>query len=373
MNRASNSPSLLDRYSNQPDAQCIAHSGNGFKAWVRILSQCFIQRFAGDTGSLGYFGHTTGAGDVDTTAIPAYPVETLKSCGGSRPSAVIAGFFMPRIWPSHGRVDNGDYKTGYAGNTRGGSTRPRVTPGHQLSTGDRFNSELVEAIMPNTAQGASAPVVFNFDTNPVRSMLITDQPWFVASDVCNALGYSDVSMTVRKLDEDERGTSLIGTPSGDQNMLIVNESGLYSLVLRSRKPEARRFKKWITSEVLPTIRKTGGYQIRQPQALPAIDYPMAKWLGMNPWMRHAQNPIPNRDGKGITITASMMFCDDYRSPIRELLDNLANEGINVDACRNELVCLRLLLSDLHHDFQKIQALLSFSLDSKVQLSMGDRS
>lgn len=83
------------------------------------------------------------------------------------------------------------------------------------------------------------------------------EPWFVAKDVCDVLGTE--TRDVRKvLDADEVDTIHIGNRGGRPS-LIINESGLYSLILRSRKPEAKRFKKWITSEVLPAIRKTGGY------------------------------------------------------------------------------------------------------------------
>lgn len=103
-------------------------------------------------------------------------------------------------------------------------------------------------------------VPFDFDGNAVR--VITDNagaPWFVAADVCAALGISRTDDGVSRLDDDEKGTGSIRTPGGDQQMTTVNESGLYSLVLGSRKPEAKRFKKWVTSEVLPAIRKTGAY------------------------------------------------------------------------------------------------------------------
>src|SRR5690606_9171542 len=106
-----------------------------------------------------------------------------------------------------------------------------------------------------------APTAFSFDSHSIRTLDRNGEIWFVAADVCNALDYADVSMTVRKLDADEKGTSSICTPSGDQNMLIINESGLYSLILTSRKPEAKRFKKWVTAEVLPAIRNTGRYTL----------------------------------------------------------------------------------------------------------------
>lgn len=82
---------------------------------------------------------------------------------------------------------------------------------------------------------------------------------FVAKDICNVLDLSDVSMSVSRLDDDEKGTNTICTPGGNQEMIVVNEPGLYNLILRSRKPEAKQFKRWITHEVLPAIRKTGMY------------------------------------------------------------------------------------------------------------------
>lgn len=93
----------------------------------------------------------------------------------------------------------------------------------------------------------------------VRAVTLEGEPWFVAADVCRALGLGNSSMAVSKLDEDEKGISLIDTLGGEQKLGIVSESGLYALVLSSRKPEAKAFKRWITHEVIPSIRKTGGY------------------------------------------------------------------------------------------------------------------
>lgn len=85
------------------------------------------------------------------------------------------------------------------------------------------------------------------------------EPWFIAVDVCRAL---DISRTqTRRLDDDEKGVHLTHTPSGDQEMTIINEPGLYTLVLGSRKPEAKVFKRWITHEVLPSIRQNGYYAL----------------------------------------------------------------------------------------------------------------
>ncbi len=84
-------------------------------------------------------------------------------------------------------------------------------------------------------------------------------PWFVAKDVCGVLGIAKTDTSVALLDDDEKGSHTVGTPGGPQEMQVISESGLYSLILRSRKPEAKRFKRWLTHEVLPSIRKTGGY------------------------------------------------------------------------------------------------------------------
>ena len=91
----------------------------------------------------------------------------------------------------------------------------------------------------------------------VRVTMIDNEPWFVASDVCRALEIAPTA--TRRLDDDEKGMRSTQTPGGKQEMAVVNESGLYSLVLGSRKPEAKVFKRWITHDIIPTIRKTGGY------------------------------------------------------------------------------------------------------------------
>jgi prophage antirepressor-like protein len=107
---------------------------------------------------------------------------------------------------------------------------------------------------------AGLPTVFQFDQSPVRAVMYDSDPWFIAKDVCEILDLEDPSMTVSRLDEDQRGKANVGTTSGPREMLTVSESGLYSLIFTSRKPEAKRFRKWVTSEVLPEIRKTGGYR-----------------------------------------------------------------------------------------------------------------
>ena len=93
----------------------------------------------------------------------------------------------------------------------------------------------------------------------VRAVTLEGEPWFVAADVCRALGLGNSSKAVMPLDDDEKGITNSNTLGGEQKMVIVSEPGLYSLIVRSRKPEAKAFKRWITHEVIPSIRKTGGY------------------------------------------------------------------------------------------------------------------
>lgn len=96
----------------------------------------------------------------------------------------------------------------------------------------------------------------------VRTLLIDDEPWFVGKDVAKALGYLREADAIRaRVDSDDKGVGVLPTPGGNQQVTIINESGLYSLTLSSKLPSAKKFKRWITSEVIPSIRKTGGYGI----------------------------------------------------------------------------------------------------------------
>ena len=102
---------------------------------------------------------------------------------------------------------------------------------------------------------------FNFHNSPLRTLTDKNgEPWFIAKDVCNVLGLNNVGQALARLDDDEKSSITLndGTP-GTPNKAIVSESGLYSLILASRKPEAREFQRWVTHEVLPSIRKHGIY------------------------------------------------------------------------------------------------------------------
>lgn len=123
----------------------------------------------------------------------------------------------------------------------------------------------------STALSSASALAFPFDTHTVRALLRDDEPWFVAADVCIALTIGNSRDALARLDDDEKGVGSIDTPGGTQAMTVINESGLYSLILGSRKPEAKRFKKWVTSEVLPAIRKTGAIPPDQRQVRSAAE------------------------------------------------------------------------------------------------------
>ncbi|MBO1087056.1 phage antirepressor KilAC domain-containing protein [Enterococcus mundtii] len=102
--------------------------------------------------------------------------------------------------------------------------------------------------------------IFNFEQNEVRTILVNDEPYFVGKDVAEVLGYRNTQKAIlNHVDKEDKGVTKWDTLGGKQNMTIINESGLYSLILKSKLPNARKFKRWVTSEVLPTIRKTGSY------------------------------------------------------------------------------------------------------------------
>ena len=127
------------------------------------------------------------------------------------------------------------------------------------------------------------------DLGKVRVVERSGEPWFVAADVCRALGLDSTGKALTRLDDDEKGVNSIHTLGGSQMMTIINESGLYALVLGSRKPEAKAFKRWVTHKVLPAIRRTGRYRADGVQPItPAMALEAAQLLhGCQPAARRA--------------------------------------------------------------------------------------
>ena len=110
--------------------------------------------------------------------------------------------------------------------------------------------------------GQAKVFTFNASNQNIRVQMKDGEPWFVAKDVCDALTIGNSRDAVNRLDDDEKAMSVLPTQFGDKEMNLVSESGLYNLIFQSRKPEAKAFRKWVTSEVLPTLRKTGRYELQ---------------------------------------------------------------------------------------------------------------
>lgn len=131
---------------------------------------------------------------------------------------------------------------------------------------------------PNLNSNTQIQIFTNEEFGQVRTMLIDGEPWFVGKDVAEALGYSNARDAISKhVDGDDKGVAKCDTPGGKQNLSIINESGMYALVFGSKLDSAKKFKHWVTSEVLPSIRKTGSYSIinRKPDSY-TIEDPAAR-------------------------------------------------------------------------------------------------
>ena len=169
--------------------------------------------------------------------------------------------------------------------------------------------------MNKPTQGASAPIPFDFNNHAVRVILRGGEPWFVAKDVCDALGYKNTSDAIAThLDDDERYSQSLERGG---NQAIINESGLYALVLRSRKPQARKFARWVTGEVLPSIRKTGQYSAHTsghpqvefqptPAYMKAVNDAAVKYVTQM-WAYQKTHPdIPKLEMPGIEVVHGLL-------------------------------------------------------------------
>ena len=127
---------------------------------------------------------------------------------------------------------------------------------------DTMLDSIVSSNSQELPNASSALKLFENPLFKIRVIMRCSDPWFVAKDACDCLEITNVSQACQTLDEDEKGIYKVYTLGGSQDMMLISESGLYTLIMRSNKPEAKAFRKWVTSEVLPSIRKTGGYGIR---------------------------------------------------------------------------------------------------------------
>lgn len=165
--------------------------------------------------------------------------------------------------------------------------------------------------------------IFKYQTNEVRTVEMDGEPWFVLKDVCAVLGISHITDTAKRMDEDEVGqTEVIDNMGRKQFPYIINESGLYHVILRSDKPEAKPFRKWVTSEVLPCIRKNGGYIAGQEQLSP--EELMAKALLV------ANKTLADRDARisELTVQNSQLTVDkQIMQPKADYFDELVDRNL----------------------------------------------
>lgn len=167
----------------------------------------------------------------------------------------------------------------------------------------------------------------NHEFGVIRTVSIEGEPWLVGRDVAMALGYSDTAQAIRKhIDAEDKGVVETTTPGGVQNVTVINESGLYSLVLSSKLPGAKKFKRWVTSEVLPSIRKHGGYITGQEEL--SGEELMAKAL------MFAEKKLKEKDAQIHEMQPKALFADAVAASgnsilIGELAKMLRQNGVDM--------------------------------------------
>jgi len=176
--------------------------------------------------------------------------------------------------------------------------------------------------------------IFTYGEIPVRTVLMDGEPWWVLADVCRVLYLSNPSKVAERLDDDEKMTLTLseghsGQRGGAQKAIIVNEFGLYNVILRSDKPEAKAFTRWVTHEVLPSIRQTGQYAVKD-HCLPTAEHPVAfeqkdlSKIRLN-WFNYMLTALERKLG----LTKDNMLHQSYES--------MKSEGTNVDLLKEHYI------------------------------------
>lgn len=147
----------------------------------------------------------------------------------------------------------------------------------------------------------NALMSYCFEDQPVRVVMIAGDPWFVAADLAKALGYRNGPDMARNLDDDEKGTHIMRTLRGEQEMTIISESGMYAAIFKSRRDEAQRFRKWVTADVLPELRKTGRYVLHDQEPAPQVssDFDPPRLLAGVSVVREARRLFGTRAARNI--------------------------------------------------------------------------
>lgn len=179
----------------------------------------------------------------------------------------------------------------------------------------------------------SIQVFESADFGAIRTLTENGEPWFVASDIAKALGYRMASDMNRRLDDDEKGTRSVRTPGGTQEMTVISEAGLYSAVLGSKLPEAKAFKRWVTHEVLPAIRRDGGYMAAKPDETP--EEIMARALRIaDDTMRRQKERIESLSSANAEMRPKALFADAVAASestclVGELAKMLRQNGVEI--------------------------------------------
>lgn len=170
--------------------------------------------------------------------------------------------------------------------------------------------------------------VFNYEQNDIRTVLIGGEPWFSATDVCSVLDIQNSRDAIARLDDDEKGVVSTDTPGGRQYVNIISEPGLYAVVLGSRKPEAKAFKRWITHEVIPAIRKTGSYS--QPMSQLEI---MRNMLDAQIQSEHRMDRLEAKIEAAFEKPAIVDWCKWINDKINVVVES---QGLNHQKYRGDL-------------------------------------
>ena len=205
----------------------------------------------------------------------------------------------------------------------------------------------------------------NAEFGQVRTVIDEQgEPWFVAADVCKVLELSNPTVSVGALDDDERAKFNLGR-QGESS--IINEPGLYSLVIRSRKPEAKTFKRWITHDVIPTIRKTGSYSMAMPK-----DYPSAlRELANEYEKRVALEEQAKIDAPKVQFADTVIKSED-NIKIREMAKLLVNDGVNIGQNRLfKLLREKNILMESNESYQKYADMKYFFVNEN-HFDVGDK-
>lgn len=196
--------------------------------------------------------------------------------------------------------------------------------------------------------------IFTYNETPLRTVEKDGELWWVLRDVCNVLGIVKTDKVRARLDEDEKGTALVSTPSGDQNMTIVNEPGLYNVILRSDKPEAKDFKRWVTHEVLPSIRQKGSYSL--PAMSPAQLIAAQAQILVD--MEERMNKV---EGQAIALEAKVdTAIKAFSRPAEDHWTGDMNRAI------------KELCADIHWSLPKLQGKLYAELEEKANCNINMR-